>query len=184
MRGDSMKIMLKLVCMLMTVILCACTSVDKKNTVDDSKYNLDADYSIVHSNFASIKQMEMTKDYILLFPKALERGKTGEGVIISYLDNDKMEILEANPSSSCSLHNPDACSGFIQGNFYTVYKDKLYYFMSEYEESSDDLVEYIMRCNFDDTNREKIFKLPSFSNGEMNSGSFVLFEFHRNKYIL
>lgn len=90
-----MKIMLKLVCMLMTVILCACTSVDKKNTVDDSKYNLDADYSIVHSNFASIKQMEMTKDYILLFPKALERGKTGEGVIISYLDNDKMEILEA-----------------------------------------------------------------------------------------
>lgn len=184
-----MKKLIKVIIVCLFVVLSSCSSEDEISEIDKSEntYLLDADYSILHSNMAWLRNMDMTEDYIVLFPYVSigglipQSGEMPDGTVISYLHNDEAEVLDSDPSSSCSIQNLKECDGFVSGNNFNVYKDKIYYIASVYDHASDSETQYISRCDFDGRNQEKLFKVPLQENEKTTTGGYNLFELHRNK---
>lgn len=173
-----MKKLIKVIIVCLFVVLSSCSSEDEISEIDKSEntYLLDADYSILHSNMAWLRNMDMTEDYIVLFPYVSigdlipQSGEMPDGTVISYLHNDEAEVLDSDPSSSCSIQNLKECDGFVSGNNFNVYKDKIYYIASVYDHASDSETQYISRCDFDGRNQEKLFKVPLQENEKTTTG--------------
>ncbi len=140
-------------------ILIGLTSCSKDAYIpEDNNQNWikDVSYNELNNSAKVMKSMEVSENQILLFPQTDIDGYS----LITYLDEDKMKIMEANPSNICSLQNPSDCSSaMLSANNFTYYKGKLYYLSTEYSDDTGMVNDVLYVSDLDGMNRKELLNL-------------------------
>lgn len=158
-------------------LLAGCNS--QTQDTDDTKWNLNATSQTLNNTNAYMRRILPTEEHMITFQTA--RGEKGDGYLIETIQDNKVDILNNTPSSSCSIEIPDQCSSFIYGlSAPAYYKGKIYWNSTDYNQKDDTYIEGISRSNLDGTDKETIwkFKEDSFYNAT-TIPNFI--SFHQNQ---
>lgn len=169
------------------IISCILLTGCKSQNIESDKqknWSLDAQYDVIHNGWTYAKYMEKTEDGILSYLPAFQSGEMGIPYLPSYVNDDQINLLDKDTSSSCSFQDPSKCKNTFLGQVIHYYKGKIYYIDSRYNSSTNQLYGAIMQSDIDGNNQKELFRFPEES-VETKTAYSNFMQFHRDHiYVL
>lgn len=158
------------------ILVLLCTGCGSSTSEVNENWNTSANYQVLRNSMSIMRNMDVNEHSILVFPQATGTINMTEVYLPAYIQDEQVILMDANPSSSCSLENPSACDYTISVDktpYY--YQGKLYYIGQAYDGSTDQYVEAIYQSELDGSNQKNIYTFEEKSNSNGWTSSFLQF---------